>query len=113
MLTKAEIDLGKRYIGNPFAYPNAKSYLLKICDQAILTIELQAEIDSLRSQMRTEPWILVSERLPTPENGDINGDVLVWYKSMDVVCTQSWSEVHNRKAYYWMVIPKLPSRNGD
>ena len=54
-------------------------------------------------------WIPVGEMLPTVEDGDENGDVMVLDKNkMKSICKPKWVKINIDLIQFWQPLPKLP-----
>jgi hypothetical protein len=58
-------------------------------------------------------WISVSDRLPTAEDGDERGDVLVLDKNgLKSIGSPKWVKINKDWIQFWQPLPKLPEVKG-
>ena len=65
----------------------------------------------MSNELNLHGWIPVSERLPTKDDADENGDVLVLdHNNVKSICTPKWVKINSEWLRFWQPLPKLPEK---
>lgn len=81
----------------------------RVADQSAGRIMKQAA-KRLEELDQEQKWIPVTERLPTAEDGNEDGEVLVYHPSSGLYEGMYWNDVsiHRKLLSHWMPLPEAP-----